>query len=267
MGKFILQLISIAALSGPSMACSTSGNTDGTGAGDGAVNTYVFLDAGPDTPVSPDGGSSCGVDCNYQTQQGCDAGLMCHPVLNADVTAVSPQCLNAGSKTAGESCTWLGCQPGYICAIDGHCHHMCCGGDWSVCAANESCTAALSINDADAGKTVSAVVSVCELVSSCNVLDPSSCGPGKSCYIVDSRAGVQCLKTGTVPFGQACTSTQLCAAGFTCIQGKNNSGSNCRRLCRAVVGGGNPGCPLAEGVCAHFVRDPQGAGECTPTNQ
>ena len=38
----------------------------------------------------------------------------------------------------------------------------------------------------------------------------------------------------------------------------------CRRLCKAVEGGGEPSCKEGEGVCVHFHRDPPGVGECTP---
>ena len=245
-------------------ACSTSSSSSSTNADGSADSTIVFLDAGPATPSSPDGGASCPSGCNYQTQQGCAAGQMCHPQLSGG--GVSPQCQAAGTKAAGESCVWAECQAGLFCAAEGHCRHMCCGGDWSVCGANESCTQSILLQALDAGSPVPAGVDICEPTDTCDVLDPESCSAGKTCYIVDSRAGVRCLTSGTVQVNGACSSTKLCAPGLTCVQSNDGRSSNCRRLCRAVLGGGEPGCPLSEGgYCAHFVRDPPGVGECTPT--
>ncbi len=262
MSRKVAVLVPIDMLMLLAIACSTSSSTDGS-----AYNTIVFLDAGPATPVSPDGGPSCPAGCNYQTQQGCAAGQMCLPQLNSAGTNVSPQCQTAGTQAAGESCKQPNnCQAGLICTADGNCHHMCCGGDWSVCASNESCTEDIWLQAADAGNPVSADVSVCQPVDACDVLNPNSCPAGKSCYIVDSRGGVRCLPTGAVTLNGGCTSTILCVAGFTCVQDPNDTsgGSKCRRLCRAVVGG-EPACPTSEGYCSHFVRDPPDVGECTLT--
>jgi len=245
-------------------ACSTS-SSPGQSQSDGSTgNSLVFLDAGPSVPVSPDGPSSCPAGCNYQTQQGCDSGQMCHPQLNGDT--VSPACVTAGMLGVGESCVWQQCMAGLFCGSDMRCHHLCCGGDWSVCASNESCTFAILLQGAEPGSSpVPAGVSVCEPTDDCDVFDPESCPSGKSCYIVDSRAGTRCLTTGTAAFNGSCSATKLCAAGLTCAQSIDGRGSNCRRLCRAVPGGGQPSCPDSEGVgCAHFVRDPPGVGECTP---
>ena len=264
-----MRRIFIAAVSFPSWlliasGCSTSNSAPNPTTDGSADSTIVFLDAGPSTPTSPDGGPSCPAGCNYQTQQGCASGQMCHPQLSGDT--VSPLCQTAGTKTLGESCAWLECQAGLFCASDLHCRHMCCGGDWSVCADNESCTGAIQLQAAGASSPVPANVSVCEPIDNCDVLNPNSCPAGKSCYVVDSRAGVRCLPTGVVQFGGACTSAKLCEPGLTCVQSVDGRSSNCRRLCRAVVGGGEPGCPIAEGgYCSHFVRDPPEVGECTPT--
>ncbi len=245
------------------MGCSK--NSEPTGANsDGSVdNTIVFLDAGDSVPVSPDGGVACGDNCNYQTQQGCPANQMCHPSLNADQTQVSAQCLTEGTKAAGESCNWMECKPGLFCAADKQCRHLCCSGDWSVCASNETCTEAIVLQGPDAGMPLSARVNVCQLEDPCDVLNPNSCPAGKSCYIVNSRGNVRCLPTGSASLNESCTSTKLCKSGFTCVQSASGVGT-CRRLCRAVVGGADPYCPTSEGYCSHFVRDPPEVGECTP---
>jgi hypothetical protein len=49
-----------------------------------------------------------------------------------------------------------------------------------------------------------------------------------------------------------------CKGGTTCVA------DTCRRLCKAVAGGGDPSCPTDEGICVHYDRDPAGVGECTP---
>lgn len=245
-------------------ACNTSNSPSNSLADGSTDNAIFFFDAGPATPVSPDGVSSCmGATCNYQTQQGCGSGQMCHPVLNSD--SVGSACVTAGSRAVGEACAWEQCQPGLFCAADGHCRHLCCSGDWSVCQSNESCTGAIQLQLPDAGSPIPAGVSVCEPIDNCDVFDPESCPVGKSCYIVDSRAGTKCLASGAVPFNGACSATKLCAPGLTCVQNSQGTANTCRRLCRALIGG-QPSCPLSEaGYCSHFVRDPPGVGECTPT--
>ena len=245
-------------------ACSSKSAHNPTPADASDGYALVFLDAGPTTPVSPAGASSCPVGCNYQTQAGCSSGEMCHPQLNGDT--VSPGCVSAGTLGTGQGCTWQQCLPGFFCASDQRCHHLCCAGDWSVCGPSESCTGTLSLQASDAGSPTPAGVGVCEPVDDCDVFDPDSCPMGKSCYIVDSRAGTRCLRTGTVQFNGVCNATKLCAPGLTCTQNANGTSGTCRRLCRAVEGGGEPSCPESEGrYCAHFVRDPAGVGECTPT--
>jgi hypothetical protein len=250
---------------GLAVGCHSNSATTGTNADGSVDNTIVFLDAGSSTPISPDGGPLCpSPGCNYQTQQGCGTGQMCHPELNG--SNVEPQCVTAGTKAAGESCSWQECQSGLFCAADGHCRHLCCAGDWSVCASNETC-ASFQLQFVDAGSPRSANVSVCELADHCDVLDPNSCSIGESCYIVDSRGGVRCLPTGNVALNGGCTATSLCKAGFTCVESATGTGAGtCRRLCRAVPGGADPYCPASEGYCSHFVQDPPEVGECTPTH-
>ncbi len=228
---------------------------------DDVSGVRLILDAGPSTPVPPDGPASCtqGV-CNYQTQDGCDAGAMCHPQLGAD-QHVSPTCHPAGTGSAGEPCAWLGCKAGYLCAADGRCRRMCCGGDWSVCGANESCTGAIELLAFGSSTPVPAGVGVCEPTDDCDVFDPSTCPLGQSCYIVDSRGGVGCLPSGTADAFQICSAAELCRSAMKCVAAGNGLGQ-CRRLCRAEPGG-VPTCPAGEGMtCAHYVDDPPGVGEC-----
>lgn len=243
-------------------ACRTSSQDAGRNTGDSGLGQVVIRDAGGGAPVAPSGAEHCPVGCNYQTQQGCDAGAMCHPELTAEQT-IAPSCLPAGTRAVGESCSWQQCQPGLICASDGYCRHMCCGADWSVCQANESCTGAIELLPSGSKVPLSAGVGVCEPTDECDVFDSSTCPVGQSCSIVDSRGGVRCLPSGTAEAYDSCSANSLCKPGLICIAGKNGLGQ-CRRLCRAEPAG-VPACPEQEGmVCAHYPGDPEGVGECVP---
>jgi hypothetical protein len=253
-----LDWVFAALIAASSVACQSKNSAQPTDGGD----LRIIYDAGASSAIPPDGPSLCtDGSCNYQTQLGCDAGYMCHPQLGTDQN-VTPTCQPAGSKGAGESCVWLGCQPGYLCAADARCHRMCCGGDWSACEADESCTGAIELLASGSSTPVPAGVGVCEPTDDCDVFDPSSCPVGQSCYIIDSRGGVGCRVSGSAEAYESCSSTQLCKGGLTCVSAGKATGQ-CRRLCRAVPGGGAPSCPAAEGMtCAHYVNDPPGVGEC-----
>lgn len=256
-------VVSALLVAGALVACqSTNVPTQGTARDGGSTGGLIILDAGATNPLAPDGAASCNAGCNYQTQQGCDAGSMCHPAIDSEQEVVAT-CQPAGTLAAGDPCTWLECQPGYICSADGRCRHMCCGGDWSVCEANESCTGAIELLMPGSSVVVSAGVGVCEPTDACDVFDETSCPAGQSCYIIDSRGGLSCLPIGSSDAYELCSADELCKAGLTCVASHNGVGT-CRRLCRAVVGG-TPECPPAEGmICTHYAYDPPGVGECVP---
>ena len=109
------------------------------------------------------------------------------------------------------------------------------------------------------GGTIQTGAMLCAPINTCDALTPASCGkPGTACEIVDPTGATACVTEGAGGAGEPCP----CKGGFTCIAG--GSGSTCRRLCKAVEGGGEPYCQAGEGVCVHFNRDPPGVGECTP---
>jgi hypothetical protein len=166
-----------------------------------------------------------------------------------------PICEPAGATPLGGACTsWLDCAPGAICP-DGFCRKLCCGRDWTGCTQGEHCIGKLTVQ-LDGG-VVDPGAFLCLPVNTCSALDPASCAatkPGTTCQIVDPTGVTACFPEGTGAAGQACP----CKGGFTCV----NNG--CRRLCKAVEGGGEPSCPATEGRCVHFVRDPAEVGECTP---
>ncbi len=176
-----------------------------------------------------------------------------------------PECASAGSTAAGAACTsWNECVAGHFCAgvtpsSPGVCRKLCCGGDWSACPSGESCYQQLFLVRPGGGDPVYAGADLCAPVNDCDVFDPAACDAGTSCQIVDPTGNVACVTSGTGDVGDACSASARCKAGFSCI------GGTCRRLCKAVEGGGDPACPAAEGICVHFVGDPPGVGECTPT--
>src|SRR4029079_14246227 len=179
----------------------------------------------------------------------------CVPALMADNTAVT-SCEPAGPGASGAACgAWTDCAAGYICA-GGACRKLCCGGDWTGCASpDEHCIQTLQLKGSG-GVIVSTGAMLCFPVNTCNALDPSSCSaPGTTCQIVDPTGATACFAEGTGGSLDPCP----CKGGFLCVSGQ------CRRLCKAVEGGGDPSCQAGEGVCVHFNRDPPSVGECTAT--
>jgi hypothetical protein len=237
---------------------TNSSGMPATDAGNGTDAPGVVLDGGGVVPPPPDGASLCPTGaCNYQTQSGCSAAQACRPTLSSS-GAIAPGCQDAGSKQSDAPCkAWTDCARGDLCA-GGACHKLCCGGDWSACGTGQSCVRQLLVQAPDAGAAVSAGVDLCFPVNNCDVFDTSSCDSGQSCQIVDPIGDVACTPSGSGTVGAACSETETCSGGFSCV------GNKCRRLCRAVVGGGEPACPASEGICVHYNRDPAGVGECTP---
>lgn len=263
-------LASLAALA----ACSESSGDEkgGTGGADGGGGTAgVILDGGGTVPDAPAGETFCQKgECNYQKQD-CTSGGTCLPSDSPPATGDwPPKCMTAGSRAIGESCSaWNDCVAGGFCVgisgaadggvVPGTCRKLCCGGDWSACGSGQSCVQQVYLVRPGGGDPVYANADVCVPVNDCDVLDTKSCAEkGKSCQIVDPTGNVACMSAGTGSAGDACGSKKPCQAGFTCVA------DECRRLCKAVAGGGEPSCPLGEGTCVHYKRDPEGVGECTP---
>lgn len=258
-------------LLGQVTGCSSgSKDEENRGTGGSGGSPKVVLDGGGTIPDPPDGAAACQTgSCNYQTQD-CPSGGSCLPTDTPPATGDwPPKCFTAGSVGPGESCSgWSACTAGYFCvgiggAADGGvtpgtCRKLCCGHDWSACPTGESCFQQVYLVRPGGGEPLYAKADVCAPVGGCDVLDPDSCGAGKACQIVDPTGNVACLGAGKAGPGEACSSTQTCKAGFTCVA------DECRRLCKAVEGGGEPSCPAGEGTCVHYARDPAGVGECTP---
>lgn len=245
-----------------------NGSDDETPAQDGGGGSggTVILDGGGTIPEPPVGANFCAAGvCNYQDQD-CASGQSCLPSDAPPATGEwPPECFGAGTKSAGEACSqWSECAAGHFCAgigasSPGVCRKLCCGGDWSACPSGQSCYQQLFLVRPGGGEAQYAKADLCAPVNDCDVFDSSACESGKSCQIVDPTGNVACITSGTGDVGDSCDSASRCKAGFSCV------GSTCRRLCRAVAGGGEPSCPPAEGICVHFVGDPEGVGQCTPT--
>jgi hypothetical protein len=230
-------------------------DTESTGGVDGGAGGPIILDGGGELPAPPDGEKLCPAGaCNYQTSAGCSGSTpSCLPSFGAG-DAVVPSCQAAGAGASGASCAaWTDCAPGFLCA-EGACRKLCCGGDWTGCpSAGEHCIRALELKSGS-GQIVSSGAMLCYPVNTCDALAPASCAePGTTCQIVDPTGATACFPEGTGESGQPCP----CKGGFLCVAGE------CRRLCKAAPGGGEPSCKSDEGVCVHFNRDPPGVGECT----
>lgn len=254
-------------------ACGgTQDEKAGTGGAAGSAgNPNVILDGGGEIPDAPPGATLCQKgDCNYQTQD-CPSGGSCIPTDTPPASGDwPPKCMSAGSKAVGQSCsTWNDCALGAFCVgiggaadggvVPGTCRKLCCGGDWSACPEDQSCIQQVYLVRPGGSDPVYANADVCVPVNDCDVLDPKACAdqPGRSCQIVDPTGNVACMPAGTGGPGDACDTKAPCKAGFACV------GKECRRLCKAVAGGGEPYCPTSEGTCVHYLRDPEGVGECT----
>ena len=229
------------------------------GSGAGGQPSGVILDGGGAIPRPPDGPSLCAPGaCNYQTQSGCAMSESCVPMLNG--SSLAPGCLGAGTQQLGAACSdWSDCARGLFC-VEQICRKPCCGGDWTACPTGQSCIRQLLIRDPATNRDLDARVDLCFPVGTCDVLDPASCAgvSGRSCQIVDPLGNVACAPLGRAALGEPCTPAQNCVQGMSCVD------DHCRRLCRAVAGGGQPACPSSEGICVHYLRDPPGVGECTP---
>lgn len=223
----------------------------------------VVLDGGGGIVQPADGSLApeCGAGaCNYQSRAGCGDTQTCLPALSDDTLVAT--CRDAGASAEGAECdSSAACGIGAACE-EGHCHKLCCAGDWSVCDAGESCYRDLQFKIGDA--IVPTGTGLCYPVGTCSVLDPTGCDEtGEDCKVVDSRGSEACMpKTGGA-LGEACGASQnrLCGRGLTCVG--EPGAETCRRFCRAESCG-EPACPAAEGTCVHFDRDPAGVGECTP---
>jgi len=243
--------------------CSTSATLPSPSpeAGTDHPSNEPILDGGGDVPTSPHGEDLCPPgDCNYQTGKGCGDGgsASCVPLPNAS-GALLPTCETAGKVPFGQPCSqWTDCASGAVCA-NGTCFKLCCGQDWTGCPDGQHCLSSFGVQVGDAGKVVSSEAFLCVPVNQCDALVPASCAErGKTCQIADGTGATACLPEGTSSPPAMCGPQLACKGGSTCV---NNQ---CRPLCKAVVGGGEPSCDPIASRCVHFNRDPDGVGECTP---
>ncbi|HVY31889.1 MAG TPA: hypothetical protein VHB79_35380 [Polyangiaceae bacterium] len=205
----------------------------------------------------PDGAAACGAgDCNYQTQEGCDADQACRPQFDATHVEVHAGCEVAGEGQSGDACTTQAeCARGLYCAA-GACHKLCCGADWTGCDAGESCYRSLDVRAG--GEVISADAGLCFPTGTCDPLTGTGCedDPSRECKIVDPTGAVACAPRSKADLGDSCEPPTVCKAGLNCVRGV------CIKLC-AFAECAEPACTADEGTCVHFLRDPEGVGECT----
>ncbi len=253
-------------------ACGGTNDDASTGGAAGtAGNPNVILDGGGTIPDAPVGSDFCQKgECNYQKQD-CTNAQTCLPTDTPPASGDwPPKCMAAGTKAMGESCSaWNDCVAGAFCVgigaaadggiVPGTCRKLCCGGDWTACGSGQSCIQQVYLVRPGGGDPQYAKADVCAPVNDCDVFDANACKdqPGRSCQLADPIGNVACLPIGSGGPGAACGANKACKAGFTCVA------DECRRLCKAVAGGGEPYCPASEGTCVHYKRDPEGVGECT----
>jgi hypothetical protein len=254
------RLLGILALSSALVACGDDDDEPKerrTDAGGEGGRVRVVLEANDELPDPPDGEQACAAGaCNYQAQSGCAANQTCAPQLTSG--NLGPACQAAGANAEGAACAqWSDCGAGLFCA-EGVCRKFCCGGDWSACPEGQSCFRPLLVRNPSTDAGIEADAYVCAPVDNCDVLDPNACGdrPGFACQVIDALGHVACAREGRSQAGDDCSRTEPCARGLLC------RGGECVRLCRAVMGAGEP-CDAQPEACIHFNRDPAGVGECT----
>jgi hypothetical protein len=259
-------LVVAAATAGAAVAgsgCSDdAADTETKSAVDAGPDGYVVQDGGGEPAESPEGESLCpeGI-CNYQTGEGCTAEAPgCIVQLDAMLQPVPACTATVGTGESGDACTAQDeCAPGYLCA-EGQCRKLCCGGDWSACPSEgEHCFKRLSVKGAD-GAVVDTGAMLCYPVGTCDLLDPvDSClADGEACQIVDASGASACLPPGAGEQGDPCP----CKGGYLCADLGDEQ--VCRKLCKAVEGGGDPYCADGE-ACIHYnSKHPADVGECVP---
>ncbi len=216
----------------------------------------------------------------------CEEGQGCY--LNRDRT----QCLEAGTKGAGEKCGQPNeCQPGLhclavctqVCSLDGR-------GDLPCSA----CPDVVLPDYIDAGQTVSNVldsispandVGLCindVMPAACDIYAQTGCdGEGVGCYL--RSGGAACLPAGSGAAGTGCSSTNDCAPGNLCIndyclpvcsqRSDVSANSQCVNACNGDFVNLRPvlwGLSVCTNVtpaqtCDFFAQDCSGNEVCVPT--
>jgi len=250
-------------------ACGSADSANDTN-GDGECGRVV-TNGGGTIPDPPDGPSLCPseVACNYQSQEGCEAGNNCFPALDMDRQLVAT-CEPAGAGTTGDACNeWSDCARGYGCP-DGRCRKLCCGADWSdsACDAGEGCYRELLYtiddgedpNDPSDDTNIQSGAYVC-FPTGCDLFTSDDCPSNTDCKIIDPTGRTACMPPSPERLGERCTPPSVCGRGLNCVGPPGEE--RCRKLCRAEECG-KPACGAGEGTCVHFNRNPEGVGECTP---
>lgn len=191
--------------SGAPQALGGGGGVGGSGGAGGEPDPVCA----PPTP---------GSECGLVPLCGCEANENCTVFDTASGETV---CTIAGTISEKHACFGSGsCAAGMEC-VGGTCARYCA--THADCAPNAECV------DVVSGTTPIPGLKTC--TSACALEDPSSCGPGIGCFLLESTL-TDCRPAGTST--TTCVDLQDCAPGYICL-----SDGSCARWCRADA----PACP------------------------
>jgi hypothetical protein len=105
-------------------------------------------------------------------------------------------------------------------------------------------------------------------LAECDVLDPASCAPGRTCLLATGDGDAFCAQPGSLPVGAACSGEQ-CVAGAQCLALDGEAGgARCRQFCS--LDAPPPGCSCrsldfdpAIGVCIDAAPPGDAPAPCT----
>ena len=198
-----------------------SGGSGGSGASVATGGSDAFGGSGgtqQGSCVVPTGDS----ECRTAPLCGCGASQNC---IVADVATGRTSCVDAGTSAQDELCTGVGsCATGTTC-IDGLCKEYCASD--ADCGGTRKCIGTVYNGSPVPG------LDTCS--SGCTLDEPSSCGSGAGCFLLDGGM-TDCRPTGTST--TKCSGAQDCAPGYMCM-----TDGSCAAWCRSG------GTPCAVGSC------------------
>jgi hypothetical protein len=249
---------------GSEATSAASGSGSGSGGGyftsggaGGAVSSptapYEYLCGGSHAMCEPGAKTDTCAQGGCPGMGGCaaaDSGAVSCQVVAAQGSAgVTAQCGVSGSAGDGDPCmSAADCGPelGCIAGLTPICRPYCCD-------SLESCPTETYCVTAAMNETPYSPIPVCEPVTTCVLLDDTTCPKGETCAIVRTSGTTSCVVPGAGTNGQACP----CAAGFTCSWADNT----CLQLCH-TGSVGNTECGANEFCQGGTKPYPDGIGYC-----
>jgi hypothetical protein len=243
---------------------SGHGGTGAPNVRDASVDRDAAVDSGrTDAAQDEDAGldpALCGQGaCDLLDPGGCAATDGCVFAMSSDTDGGEPsaQCIQVGTGRDGDRCSsYADCSAGLDCttADEGACRRYCCELNTTRgCPSGQFCS--IAIEDA---RGASSGVFLCDRCDGCDVRDPDGCGEGLGCYLLPGPDPCNaCLPRGELEPGGACTFSNDCVPGSTCVgaPGERSCRAFCDlnaadcaagQRCRAVNGGS---LPAGTGLC------------------